>query len=201
MGAQAIGEPADRTVYVLVHNWWAMALRGVVALLFGLLAFFRPVASIAALILVFGCYAVANGLLTVFAAIANRHGEPHWASLLISGLLSIGAGVVTFVMPGVTAVALLYIIAAWAFVTGVAEIVTAVRLRRVVSDEWMLLLAGALSVLFAVVLVLRPGVGALAVVLWIGSYAILLGVLLLALAFRLRSWDHGHVAGRTARTV
>lgn len=201
MGAQTIFEATARTVDVLVRNWWVVALRGLAALLFGVLAFARPAASIAALIILFGCYALINGILTAFAAIANRHGEPQWVSMLVGGLLSIAVGILTFMMPGMTALALLYIIAAWAVVTGLAEIATAIRLRRVITGEWMLLLAGALSVLFGVVLVVRPGVGALAVLFWIGGYAILIGVLLLAVAFRLRSWGHRGIATGTPRTV
>ena len=188
-------------VDVLARNWWLVALRGVAALVFGLLTLFNPALSLTALILLFGAYALAYGVFTVVAAIAGHRDEPRWVALLIGGLLSVALGVLTFVMPDVTTVALLYLIAAWAIATGVAEIVTAIRLRKVITGEWLLVLAGVLSVAFGVALVLFPGAGALAVTLWIGAYATVCGVLLIALGFRLRSWGRAHGAGGTLRTA
>src|SRR5918912_3707466 len=179
---------------LLARNWGWMALRGVAALLFGVLTLFNPGITLAVLVLLFGAYALVDGIFTVVAAIANRRGEPHWVALLVGGLASIVVGVGTFLVPGVTAIVLLYFIAAWAIVTGAAEIATAIRLRRVMTGEWLLALAGVLSVLFGVLLIARPGAGALAVVLWIGAYAIVFGVVLLALAFRLRAWGRGQGA-------
>jgi uncharacterized membrane protein HdeD (DUF308 family) len=196
-----VEQTLERSVDTIVRNWWLVALRGLAALLFGVLTIFRPGVTLAALILLFGAYAIANGVFAIVAAIANRRGEPHWVSLLISGALSIALGILTFFMPGVTGLVLLYLIAAWAIVTGVSEIATAVRLRRVITGEWILILAGVLSVLFGLVLVVFPGAGALAVTLWIGTYAIMLGILLLALAFRLRSWGHGHGMHGAARVT
>jgi uncharacterized membrane protein HdeD (DUF308 family) len=178
---------------VLTRNWGWFALRGVFGVIFGLLTFFNPAISLASLILVFGAYALADGVFTVIAAVMNRRGEPHWVALLIGGLAGIAAGLVTFVMPGVTALVLLYFIAAWAIITGVAEIVTAIRLRKVITGEWLLAFAGVLSLLLGVFLVVRPGAGALAVVLWIGAYALVFGIMMIALALRLRSW--GKVSG------
>lgn len=186
---------------ILARNWGWIALRGVVALVFGLLTLFDPAISLAALILVFGAYALADGVFTVIAAIANRRGEPHWATLLISGVAGIGAGLITFFMPHLTALVLLYFIAAWAFITGLAGIMAAIRLRKVITGEWLLALAGVLSMLFGLLLVARPGVGALAVVLWIGAYATILGVMLIALAFRLRRWSRASGAGAMPRSA
>lgn len=176
----------------LIRNWWLVALRGAIALVFGLVTIFNPAATVAALVLFFGGFAVVNGVFTMMEAIARRRGEAHWVGLLVSGALSVALGVLTFFMPGVTAIVLLYLIAAWAILTGVGEIVTAVRLRRVITGEWMLVVAGVLSVLFGVVLVVFPGAGALAVALWIGTYAVIFGILMLALGFRLRSWGRSH---------
>jgi uncharacterized membrane protein HdeD (DUF308 family) len=189
------------TVGTLIRNWWLVALRGLAALLFGALAILKPAATVAALILLFGAYAVVNGVFTIAAAVANRRGEPHWAWLLISGVLSVALGVLTLAMPGVTGIVLLYLIATWAIVTGVSEIGTALRLRRVITGEWLLIAGGVASVLFGLLLIAFPGAGALAVILWIGTYAIMIGLLLLALAFRLRSWGHDHaVTGRARAT-
>ena len=132
----------------------------------------------------------------------HRHGERHRVATLIGSILGIAAGVLTFVFPGLTAVALLYLIAAWAIVTGMAEVITAIRLREVITGEWLLGLAGLLSMAFGVLLAWYPAAGALAVVLWIGAYAFVSGILLIVLAFKLRSWarTHSHVVG-TPRTA
>jgi uncharacterized membrane protein HdeD (DUF308 family) len=116
-------------------------------------------------------------------------------ALMLSGVVGIVIGAVTYFMPNITALALLFLIAAWAIATGIMQIVAAIRLRKVIRGEWLLALAGVLSVLFGFFLAAAPGAGALAVTLWIGAYAILFGVLLIALAFRLRSWQHGHPTG------
>jgi uncharacterized membrane protein HdeD (DUF308 family) len=176
-------------VSVLARNWGMVLVRGVVALLFGLLTFFRPGISLAALVILFGAYALVDGLIAVWSALANRHEEPRWGALLFGGLAAIAVGVVTFLMPGITALALLYLIGAWAIVRGVAEIAMAIQLRKVLTGEWLLALAGVVSVAFGLFLFASPRTGALAVVLWIGFWAAVLGVILIALAFRLRKWN------------
>ena len=158
-------------------------------MLFGLLAFFWPLATVEALVLVFGAVAFVDGVFAVVAAIAAaRWRMPVWP-LVAEGVLGIGAGVATFVWPAITALVLLSIIAFWAIVTGVFEIVAAIQLRRELTGEWLLALSGAASVLFGLLLVVFPGAGALAVIWIIGAYALVFGLLLLALAFRLRSWQ------------
>jgi uncharacterized membrane protein HdeD (DUF308 family) len=184
---------------ILTRNWGWVALRGVAALVFGLLTLFNPGITLAVLVLFFGAYALADGVLRVISAIANRRGEPHWVAILVGGLAGIVVGVGTFLMPGVTALVLLYFIAAWAILTGAAEIATAIRLRKVMTGEWLLALAGVISVLFGVLLIARPGAGALAVVLWIGAYAIVFGIMLIALSLRLRAWGHGRGTGAMPR--
>lgn len=179
-------------VEMLTRNWRWVALRGVVAVLFGMLTFFHPGITLVALVLLFGAYALVDGIFMTVSAIANRHGQPSWGTLLFGGLLGIAIGVLTFIMPRVTAFALLMLIGAWSIVVGVAEIAAAMRLRRVISGEWLLILAGVLALAFGVVLVAAPGAGALAVVLWIGAYAFISGLLLIALSFRLRTWGRLH---------
>jgi uncharacterized membrane protein HdeD (DUF308 family) len=176
----------------LSRNWGWIALRGVAGLLFGVLTLMNPLISLATLVLLFGAYALADGVFTVVAAIANRREEPHWMALLLGGLVGIATGLITFFLPGITAIALLFLIAAWAVVTGIVEIVVAIKLRKVITGEWLLVVAGVLSVLFGVGLVLFPGPGALAVVLWIGAWAIVMGIMFIALALRLRSWNLAH---------
>jgi uncharacterized membrane protein HdeD (DUF308 family) len=179
-------------MHVLARNWWAVALRGLAAIIFGLVALAVPHLALAALVLLFGAYVLVDGVLAVVSAVraAERHGR--WGTLLVEGIAGIAAGVLTFVWPGLTALVLLYLIAFWAIVTGIVEVVAAIRLRREITNEWLLGLAGVASVLFGVVLVVFPGAGALTVVWLIGIYALVFGFLLLGLAWRLRDLrQHG----------
>ncbi len=173
----------------LARNWWAIALRGVAAIIFGILAFVLPGITLAALVLLFGAYAFVDGVFSLVAAVRGRGGDEPWWALVIEGLAGIAAGLITFFLPGLTALTLLYVIAAWSLVTGVLEIVAAVRLRKTITNEWWLVASGVLSVAFGVLLALFPGPGALALVLWIGAYAVVFGALLVGLAFRLRKTD------------
>ncbi len=186
---------------VLARNWWLVGLRGVATLIFGLLTLFEPAITLTVLVLFFGAYALVYGLFTFAAAIGNRRSEGYWLALLVGGLLSLALGVLTFLMPGVTALVLLYLIAAWAIVTGVSEIVAGIRLRKLITGEWLLILGGVLSVMFGAALIVFPGAGALAVILWIGAYATVLGIILILLAFRLRKWRRAHPTAGTLRTV
>lgn len=176
----------EMAITVLARNWGAIAIRGVAAIIFGLLTFLMPGLTLAALVLLFGAYALVDGVFSIIAAVRRRAGDPPWWALLLEGVVGIAAGIVTFALPGLTAVTLIYVIAAWAIVTGVLEVAAAVRLRRQLSGEWRLVLSGILSIVFGVLMMMAPGAGALAMMLWIGAYAIVFGVLLLALAFRLR---------------
>ena len=172
-------------VDMLARNWWLFLLRGIAGIAFGLITFFAPGISLAALVLLFGAYALADGVFAIWSAI-RRHGEDRWWVLLLQGLLGIAAAAVTLLWPGITALALLFVIAAWALVTGVLEIAVAIRLRKAITNEWLLVLSGIASVVLGVLLVLNPAVGALVVVLWIGAYALVSGALLVGLGFRLR---------------
>jgi uncharacterized membrane protein HdeD (DUF308 family) len=171
---------------LLVRNWWLVVLRGIFAILFGVIAWTQPAVTLGALVLLWAIYAFADGVLAFWAAFSGATGRPAWV-LILEGLVGIGAGTVAVLFPGITAVFLLYLIAAWALFTGVLEIVAAIRLRKEIEGEFWLILAGLASVVFSLVLFARPGVGALAVVWIIGTYAIMFGVLLVALGFRLKS--------------
>jgi uncharacterized membrane protein HdeD (DUF308 family) len=173
---------------ILFRNWWVLLLRGLAAIAFGALVWFQPGISLAALVLLFGAYSMADGILGVWTAIAGRKEHEHWWLLLLEGLLGIGVGVLTFLVPGITALALLFYIAVWAIATGVLEIVAAIRLRKEIEGEWLLILSGLASVVFGVLLMAQPGVGALAVLWLIATYAIVFGVLLVILAFKARSF-------------
>jgi uncharacterized membrane protein HdeD (DUF308 family) len=173
---------------ILFRNWWVLLLRGLVAIAFGVLIWFQPGISLAALVLLFGAYSMADGILSVWTAIAERKEREHWGLLFVAGLLGIGVGILTFLVPGITALALLFYIAIWAIATGVLEIVAAIRLRKEIEGEWLLILSGLASVVFGVILMAQPGVGALAVLWLIATYAIVFGVLLVILAFKARSF-------------
>jgi uncharacterized membrane protein HdeD (DUF308 family) len=145
---------------------------------------------LAALILLFGAYALVDGAFAIVGVFGGtRGGTPRWL-LLLEGVVGILAGLVAFVFPGLTAIALLYLVAAWAVVTGLAEIATAIRLRQEIRGEWALILGGILSVLFGLILAVLPGVGILSLIWLIGAYAVAFGVLLLIAAVRVRGRDN-----------
>jgi len=171
----------------LARNWWVLLLRGVVAILFGGLIFTWPGISLAALVLLFGGFCLADGLMAAWTALSNRKQQENGWLLLIGGLLGIGVGLLTLFRPAVTGLALLFYIAIWAVATGVVQVLTAIRLRQEIANEWMLVLAGLASVALGALLMARPGAGALAALWLIASYAIVFGILLVALAFRVRS--------------
>lgn len=173
---------------VLAHNWWMAALRGVAAVLFGLAALIWPGITLQVLVLLFGAYALVDGVFALVAALANLAGAYRWW-VLLEGIAGIIAGVLTFVYPNVTAIALLYLIAGWAIATGIFEILAAIELRKEIEGEGWLILSGLLSVVFGVIVALQPQAGALAIVWLIGIYAIAFGVFLLLLGFRLRNLD------------
>ncbi len=174
----------------LSRNWWVLALRGVAAIVFGILAFLWPGITLAVLVLLFGAYALIDGVFAVIGAVQHRHEHDRWWVLLLEGIAGIVAGLLTFAYPGITELALLYLIAAWAIVTGVIEIIAAVRLRKEIAGEFWLALGGLFSVLFGVLIALFPGAGALTVVWIIALYAILFGITFIALALRLRAHLH-----------
>jgi uncharacterized membrane protein HdeD (DUF308 family) len=137
------------------------------------------------LVLLFGFYAILDGIFDIVSAMkAPGH---HWP-LVVEGIVGIVAGIVTFMWPGITAMFLLYLIAFWAILTGVLEIVAGIRLREVIANEMLLILMGVISTLFGILIIIFPGAGALAIIIWIGAYAVVFGIILIVLAFRLRSF-------------
>jgi uncharacterized membrane protein HdeD (DUF308 family) len=169
-------------------RWWALVIRGLAAMLFGVLTFAAPGASLLLLVFFWGAYAIVDGVFNVVLAVRGARVLRGWGWLLFEGLVSIAAGAITFLWPGITGIVLLAVIAAWALVTGVAEVATAIRLRRLIRGEWLLALSGILSIAFGVLLLARPQAGAAAVAWIIGAYAILFGVLLVSLGMRVHRW-------------
>jgi uncharacterized membrane protein HdeD (DUF308 family) len=183
-----VAQPQPMLSGVASRLWWALLLRGVAAVLFGLAALFWPDETLWVLIVFFGAYALVAGVFTIAAGIADS--TRRWL-LLTEGVLGVVAGLIAFFWPGLTALVLLYVIAAWAIFTGVLEIMSAISLRREIDNEWMMILGGALSVLFGVLLAVLPGVGLLSLTWLIGIYALIFGVAFIILGFRVR----GHGAG------
>lgn len=174
--------------FALTRNWWMLVVRGVLAALFGIMSLFWPGITLMVLVLFFGIYALLDGIAAMASAVTGHREPARWWALLLEGVVGIGAGLITLFWPGITAIALLAVIAVWAIATGVFEIITAIRVREHVEGEWVMALAGVLSVLFGGLIVAMPGAGALAVVWLIGAYAILFGALLIMLGFQLRSF-------------
>ena len=178
----------------LARNWWVVALRGVLGILFGLIALVWPGITLLALVALFGAYALVDGIFAAVAAFRAGRSQFRWW-LVLEGIAGIGTGIATVFWPQITALVLLVLVAAWAIVTGVLEIVAAIRLRKVITGEWVLALTGVLSVGLGMLLLLFPGPGALSLVWLIGAYALAFGILLLVLAFRLRSWGRRAAPG------
>lgn len=169
----------------LARNWWLLLLRGLAAVGFGVLAIIWPGVTVLWMVLIYGFYALADGVLAIVVAIRGGSAAPR-AWLVITGLAGMAAGALTFAWPGVTALVLVFFIAAWAIVTGVMQIVAAIRLRKEIEGEWLLVAGGVVSVIFGIVLFARPGEGVIALALVVGGFAVAYGVLLVAFALRLR---------------
>lgn len=171
----------------LSRYWWLVMLRGVFAVIFGLLAIFMPAITLAVLILFFGAYVLVDGVSNVIYARSERDQNEHWWLGFLEGLVSIVAGILVFAMPGLTGIVLLYLIAFWAILTGIVEIGSAIQLRKEIDNEVLLGLSGLLSIAFGVLLVVFPAGGAVAVAWIIGFYAISFGVTMIAFGWKLRS--------------
>jgi uncharacterized membrane protein HdeD (DUF308 family) len=179
--------PATTGLRPLTRSWWLILLRGIASILFGIAAFVWPGLTVLALTLLYGAFAMADGILALGAAVtgSGERSIPTWW-LVVIGLLGIAAGTIAFVWPGLTAFALVIMIGAWAVAIGVMQIIGAIWLRHEIEDEWLLIAAGILSVLFGAAVLLKPGAGALALAWAIGTFAILSGILLVAFALRIK---------------
>jgi len=175
-------------LFALAHKWWMLLLNGICAIIFGIMAFAWPGMTLLTLVAIFGVFCLADGVTAIGSSFSAHHttGKP-WGHMLLIGLLSIAAGITAFLWPGITVVTLLLVIAFWAIIRGIFEIIVALKLRKLIENEWLLILAGIVSILFGVMLITRPGVGALAMMWLIGAFAVFHGFLLVALSFRLRA--------------
>ncbi len=181
---------------IFLQSWWVLALRGVLGILFGVLALLWPGLTLVSLIALFAAFALLSGVVAVIGAFRHRHADDNWW-LLLTGLVGIGAGVIAVFNPTLTALVLVLVIGANALITGVLDIAAAIRLRKQIEGEWLLILSGLASVAFGVMVFLFPAAGALALVWLISLYAFVTGILLLGLSFRVRRLAHG--TGRPLR--
>ncbi|MGE0628912.1 MAG: HdeD family acid-resistance protein [Hyphomicrobiaceae bacterium] len=181
--------PPFPALHALAENWWLILLRGICAIVFGVLTLLWPGLPLVTLILFFGAFAFVDGVLAIIAAIRGDNPAPRWW-LGIVGLLGIAAGALTFLWPGLTGLVLLFFIAGWAIAGGVMQIIGAIRLRNEIPDEWWLIGSGVLSVVFGILVLMYPGAGALGLSLAIGAFAFVYGIMLIPLSLRLRKHIH-----------
>jgi len=168
-------------VRTLAQHWWVILLRGLLAILFGICAYLWPGPTLAFVVLLWGAYALVDGIFELIAGIKGK-----WGALVFLGILGIAAGLITFFYPGITAIALVWVIAFWAILVGIMQISAAIRLRKEVQGEWLWILTGILTVVLGVLLIARPGAGALSVLWLIAAFAIVWGILLCILAFKVK---------------
>ncbi len=185
---------------LLAQNWWAVALRGVFAIIFALIAFFSPGATILSLVLFFSAYMLVDGVFGIVSGIRAASNHQRWGLLILEGILNILVGIIAFIMPGLTVLFFVTLVAVWSLITGVLMIVAAFKLNPEYGRGW-LIFSGIVSVLFGVALLIAPLVGAVVLTWWLGAYALAFGISLLVLAFKLRghrSHEGGVVAARGA---
>ncbi len=183
-------------VHSLYQNRWLIGLRGVLAILFAVLAFLWPGLTAIALVFLFAAYAIIDGILTIWASIRYRDLNDRWGLGLLEGIIDIGAGVGAFFFPNLAAVVLLFVIALWAILTGLLELAAAIALRREITNEWALGLTGLVSIALGVIMFINPGAGLIGLVWAIGGYAVIFGLLMIILAFRA-----GHMLNQTGRPL
>jgi uncharacterized membrane protein HdeD (DUF308 family) len=177
-------------LHILSQRWWVLLLRGICGIAAGILTIVQPQLTLFALVSLFGVFALVDGAAGIVLGMRGESDGTVWWTMIILGIISAAAGILAFAWPGITALVLLAIIAYSAILRGVFEIIAAIRLRKEIDDEWVLGLSGLLSLVFGILLLVRPGEGALAVVLLIGAYMFALGVMAVALSLRLRKIQH-----------
>ncbi|MGW0197697.1 HdeD family acid-resistance protein [Nonomuraea sp. NPDC003201] len=173
----------------ITRSWWLLLIRGLASLIFGILALIWPAITLLVLVIFFGAYALVGGVAELIAGF--RHGAESRAWLIISGIIGILAGIATFIWPGITSLALLYVVAFWAIFAGVSEIIAGIKLRKAIDNEWMLIVGGILSLIFGILLLIWPAAGLLSLVWLVGIFAILHGIAMIALSFRVKNFTRG----------
>ena len=174
-------------INVLARNWWALLIRGIAAVVFGILAFLWPGMTIFVLVVLFAVYAFVDGVFAIVAAVRAAQAHERWWPFVLEGIVGLAIAAITVYDITLTALALYFTIAAWAFITGVLEIAAAIQLRKTIANEWLLVLAGICSIIFGVLMIWHPVAAALAIVWIIATYAVVFGIIMIALSLRLRS--------------
>lgn len=177
-------------VGILAKNWWVFLIRGFAAILFGAAVFIFPGAALSAIVALIAAYFLVDGVFTVIYAVQHRT-QPRWWISLLEGFIGIIAGIAAFIYPGMTVFVLLYIVAFWAMLTGLMEIIFAIQMRREISNEWWMILSGILSIVFGALLIIFPGTGILSLLWLVGAYAFIFGAFMIILAFRLKGMRPG----------
>lgn len=193
-------DPIDSMSAVLAQNWWALALRGAFAILFGLVALFATGPTILSLVIFFAAYMFVDGIFGIVAGVRAAGRGQRWGWFVLEGIADIAIGLIAFLWPGLTVLAFVLMLAAWSLVTGVLMVAAAFKLHREYGRGW-LIFSGIVSVLFGIALVIAPMIGAVVLTWWLGAYAIAFGIGLLVLAFKLRSRkdDYPGTAGTAAQ--
>ena len=176
----------------LTSNWWALALRGILSILVGILAITRPGVTLAAIVLLIGAYMFVDGVFAIMASLRGMRTGDRWGWMLVEGILGIVAGLIVLRTPATGAIVLLWLVAFWAITHGIAEIAAGIKLRKIIEGEWLLFLTGVLSLGLGLYVLMRPGVGLLLLATWVGVYALFTGIVMLMLAFKVRKWTHEH---------
>ena len=176
----------------LTSNWWALALRGILSILVGILAITRPGVTLAAIVLLIGAYMFVDGVFAIMASLRGMRTGDRWGWMLVEGILGIVAGLIVLRTPATGAIVLLWLVAFWAITHGIAEIAAGIKLRKIIEGEWLLILAGVLTLGLGLYVLMRPGVGLLLLATWVGVYALFTGIVMLMLAFKVRKWTHEH---------
>jgi uncharacterized membrane protein HdeD (DUF308 family) len=190
--------PSDAVSAVLARNWWAFAIRGLVGVVVGVIALVMPAATMLALVLLFAAYMLVDGVFAIIAAVRAGRQHDRWGILALEGVADLVAGAIAILWPGITVVAFVLLIAAWAIVSGGLVLAVAFRLN-IEHGRWWLVLGGAASVIYGALLIVAPLIGALVLTWWFGAYALVFGVALLILAFRLRARHHSRLHPAVAR--
>jgi uncharacterized membrane protein HdeD (DUF308 family) len=185
---------------VLADNWWALALRGVFAILFGIIAFAVPGAAMLALVLIFGAYSIADGIFNIVLAVRGARGHERWGLLLANGILGIVIGIVAAIWPGITVLAFVFMIGAWALLSGGLMFGAALSMK-ISHGRWLLVFGAIVSMIYGLLLFASPLIGALVLTWWVGAHALILGVTLVVLAFRLRKHRGDRFPGAVAAPI
>lgn len=173
-------------IHQLAKYWWLVVLRGVLAVLFAVLAFLWPAITLSILVIFLGAYLFVDGIFTLVHGFRIMKTDSHWWALVLEGLVGIVAGLIALFSPGITALFLVVLVGIWSLLTGILEIVLAIRLRKEINNEWMLVLAGVLSIIFGILLFMQPLTGVVVISWWLGFYALFFGIFLISVGVRLR---------------